>query len=439
MRLAPERLREEPVLRARARRRSRASSPCATRPTRSATWCGTCSRTARPASRSASRRCCSAPAHHSGRLELELAAATSPSSSSAGSSSSRPRTSRTCSRCCASPRTRAIGWPASGCSSCCPAIGPGTARKALGAPRGRRLRVRGARRRCSRRRRAPSGGRLWSSSCAPSRPARRWPGSSSWSAPSTIRFSRSCTITSRARLADLDELARIAGGYPSRERFLTELALDPPAAAGAEAGVPLRDEDYLILSTIHSAKGREWKAVFVLNLADGCIPSDMATGSGEEIEEERRVLYVAMTRARDQLHLIHPRRFYTTGSRRSATATSTRRAAASFPRRCSICSSTGSWASSATAGGHGPSPAGAAEGRRRRPAARHVALSRGAARCGCGSALLADHGAGADRDRPRLRPAGLIPHLQDVGLAPGARRPIDEQAARRPGEPPAAP
>ena len=75
------------------------------------------------------------------------------------------------------------------------------------------------------------------------------------------------------------------------------------------------DEDYLVLSTIHSAKGREWKAVFVLNLADGCIPSDMATGSSDEIEEERRVLYVAMTRARDQLHLIHPRRFYTTAQR----------------------------------------------------------------------------------------------------------------------------
>ena len=116
----------------------------------------------------------------------------------------------------------------------------------------------------------------------------------------------------RARLADLDELTRIAGGYPSRPRFLAELALDPPAAAGDDAGVPLRDEDYLILSTIHSAKGREWKAVFVLNVADGCIPSDMATGSSAEVEEERRVLYVAMTRARDQLHLIHPRRFYTT-------------------------------------------------------------------------------------------------------------------------------
>jgi DNA helicase II / ATP-dependent DNA helicase PcrA len=74
----------------------------------------------------------------------------------------------------------------------------------------------------------------------------------------------------------------------------------------------LRDEDYLILSTIHSAKGQEWKAVHVLNVVDGCIPSDMATGSTDELEEERRLLYVAMTRAREHLHLIVPQRFYVT-------------------------------------------------------------------------------------------------------------------------------
>jgi DNA helicase-2/ATP-dependent DNA helicase PcrA len=121
----------------------------------------------------------------------------------------------------------------------------------------------------------------------------------------------------RARQADLDELVRLAGTYRSRQQFLTELTLDPPEASGDEAGVPLLDEDYLILSTIHSAKGREWRAVYVLHVVDGCIPSDMATGSPEEVEEERRLLYVAMTRAQDQLHLIHPRRFYTTGQPRS--------------------------------------------------------------------------------------------------------------------------
>ena len=100
------------------------------------------------------------------------------------------------------------------------------------------------------------------------------------------------------RAADLNQLEQIAAGYPTRERFLTDLTLDPPNAASDEAGAPLLDEDYLILSTIHSAKGQEWKSVFVLNAVDGCIPSDLATGSTDEIEEERRLLYVAMTRAR---------------------------------------------------------------------------------------------------------------------------------------------
>jgi DNA helicase-2/ATP-dependent DNA helicase PcrA len=112
------------------------------------------------------------------------------------------------------------------------------------------------------------------------------------------------------RLADLVQLAQIASGYPSRERFLTELTLDPPGATSDEAGVPLRDEDFLILSTIHSAKGQEWKSVFVLNTVDGCIPSDLGVGTAAEIEEERRLLYVAMTRAKDQLHLIVPQRFF---------------------------------------------------------------------------------------------------------------------------------
>ena len=84
-------------------------------------------------------------------------------------------------------------------------------------------------------------------------------------------------------------------------RFLTELILDPPDATSDQSGVPLLDEDYLILSTIHSAKGQEWRSVFVLNAVDGCIPSDLATGCEADIEEERRLLYVAMTRAADRL------------------------------------------------------------------------------------------------------------------------------------------
>jgi DNA helicase II / ATP-dependent DNA helicase PcrA len=112
------------------------------------------------------------------------------------------------------------------------------------------------------------------------------------------------------RAADLVSLEQIAAEYPSRERFLTELTLDPPDATSEEAGPPRRDEDYLVLSTIHSAKGQEWRTVFVINSVDGCLPSDLATGTSAEIEEERRLLYVAMTRAKDQLEIIMPQRFY---------------------------------------------------------------------------------------------------------------------------------
>jgi DNA helicase-2/ATP-dependent DNA helicase PcrA len=124
----------------------------------------------------------------------------------------------------------------------------------------------------------------------------------------------------RLRAADVDKLEQIAAGYQTRERFLSELTLDPPEATGADAEAPFLDEDYLILSTIHSAKGQEWRAVFVLNVVDGCIPSDMAAGSEEEIEEERRLLYVAMTRAKRHLHLIHPIRFYRSQQQRRGDA-----------------------------------------------------------------------------------------------------------------------
>jgi len=114
----------------------------------------------------------------------------------------------------------------------------------------------------------------------------------------------------RVRLGDLEQLEQLAAAAPSRERFLSDLTLDPPQATGAEAGDPLLDEDYLILSTIHSAKGQEWDSVFVLNAADGAIPSDMAARNPAAIEEERRLLYVAMTRAKNVLALVHPLRFF---------------------------------------------------------------------------------------------------------------------------------
>lgn len=113
-----------------------------------------------------------------------------------------------------------------------------------------------------------------------------------------------------ARLADLMQLEQIAGGYQSRVQFLTELTLDPPDATSGQAGIPLLEEDYLILSTMHSAKGQEWRRVFVLKAADGCIPSDLGAGSHAELDEERRLLYVAMTRAKDGLELTIPQRFY---------------------------------------------------------------------------------------------------------------------------------
>jgi len=114
------------------------------------------------------------------------------------------------------------------------------------------------------------------------------------------------------RRADLDQLERIALQYPTREAFVTELTLDPPQAAGDLSGDPLLDEDYLILSTVHSAKGQEWESVYVLNVTDGSFPSEFATGRAESIDEERRLLYVAMTRARRDLHLLAPVRFYVT-------------------------------------------------------------------------------------------------------------------------------
>jgi DNA helicase II / ATP-dependent DNA helicase PcrA len=121
----------------------------------------------------------------------------------------------------------------------------------------------------------------------------------------------------RVRQADLTQLERIAEGFRSRERFLTELALDPPQATSGEAGNPHLDEDYLILSTMHSAKGQEWQSVHILNAVDGCIPSDLMTGSSQLIEEERRLLYVAMTRARQHLHVLVPQRFYVSQQRTS--------------------------------------------------------------------------------------------------------------------------
>ncbi|HEX2971367.1 MAG TPA: ATP-dependent helicase [Tepidisphaeraceae bacterium] len=112
------------------------------------------------------------------------------------------------------------------------------------------------------------------------------------------------------RKRDLEQLEQISSNFSSRAALLTELALDPPNSTQDLAGPPLREEDYLILSTIHSAKGCEWDAVYVIHAADGNIPSDMATGSDEEVEEERRLFYVALTRAKDFLEVCFPLKYY---------------------------------------------------------------------------------------------------------------------------------
>ena len=107
------------------------------------------------------------------------------------------------------------------------------------------------------------------------------------------------------RRADLLQLEQIASGYPSRERFPTELTWIRPTRPAIRPACRL--------STIHSAKGQEWKSVYLLNVVDGCMPSDLGAGTAAEIEEERRLLYVAMTRAKDDLHLVVPQRFFVHG------------------------------------------------------------------------------------------------------------------------------
>lgn len=113
-----------------------------------------------------------------------------------------------------------------------------------------------------------------------------------------------------ARQRDLEQLELMAARFETRTQFLNDMTLDPPSSTQDLAADPLLDEDWLTLSTIHSAKGLEWESVYVLHAADGNIPSDLATGSEAEIEEERRLFYVGLTRARSNLYVLHPQRYY---------------------------------------------------------------------------------------------------------------------------------
>ncbi len=252
-----------------------------------------------------------------------------------------------------------------------PGIGPGTAQKVLDALAA-----------------APDPAAALASTPAPARSGEAWPlfvaavtalrgGSAGW--PAEIELARRWYDPHLDRLhedaavrrEDLLQLEQIAGGYQTRRHFLTELTLDPPDATSDRAGPPSRDDDYLILSTIHSAKGQEWKSVFLLNTVDGCLPSDLATGTPAELEEERRLLYVAMTRARDDLHLVVPQRFFTHSQAhlgdRHVYASRTR----FIPRSSCRCSS--------GSRGRSPSPRGGYPCRRR---GRRSTSPRGCAPCG---------------------------------------------------------
>jgi DNA helicase-2/ATP-dependent DNA helicase PcrA len=234
--------------------------------------------------------------HHSGPLEVELTRRNIPFVKFGGLKfldSAHVKDVLAVLRFGENPRDRVAGFRV---LQLLPGIGPATA--------GRRSTAMAesfaerARPRCRR----PPRGEDWPPSSTRSGPARRPPAGRrdrATSAALVRAASRPHPRRRRARQADLVQLEQIAAGYPSRERFLTELTLDPPDATSDQAGPPLLDEDYLILSTIHSAKGQEWRSVFVLNVVDGCIPSDLGDRLAAEIEEERRLLYVAMTRARD--------------------------------------------------------------------------------------------------------------------------------------------
>lgn len=112
------------------------------------------------------------------------------------------------------------------------------------------------------------------------------------------------------RAGDLQQLQVLAEAYSSRSRFLTELTLEPPSSTGDLADEPHKDDDVLTLSTVHSAKGMEWSAVHLIHAADGIFPADMSLSSKAGLEEERRLMYVAVTRARDVLNVYVPLRYH---------------------------------------------------------------------------------------------------------------------------------
>src|SRR5581483_3177091 len=117
---------------------------------------------------------------------------------------------------------------------------------------------------------------------------------------------------SEPRKADLDQLRVIAAGYPSRSAFLAAIALEPPSNTQDLASGSDDEQDALVISTVHSAKGKEWDAVFVIWAVDGWFPSSRSLDDEDQLEEERRLMYVAMTRARNHLAVTYPLNVYAT-------------------------------------------------------------------------------------------------------------------------------
>ena len=294
------------------RGRARPSSCCAStrprRPTRSASACST---RASAAPRCASRRCSCAPRTTPTCSSSSSRAATSRTSSTAGCATSRPRTSRTSWPCCGWPTTRPTGWRGfAGCScsrasgrrsrgACSRRSSPTPAACSTCSRAGRRRRRRSRPRRASRRTRSS---RRW----APPPTSRRPACAPSGCATRSRRSSRRTTPTARSACWTSTRSWRPPASRPTSPASSPTSSSIRRRRARTSPGAGSLDEDWLVLSTVHSAKGLEWRSVHVLALYDGNFPSDLSAGDREAIEEERRLLYVALTRAQRDLHLYVP-------------------------------------------------------------------------------------------------------------------------------------